>query len=49
MYSDYKVAFDEAGSWSFGNGFARNVVIFGADNSSSSHTHNLKNNFLNLG
>ena len=25
------------GSWSFGNDFARNVAIFGVDNSSSSH------------
>ena len=33
---------------SFGNGFARNVVIFGVDNISSSHTDNQKNNFLVL-
>ena len=33
----------------FGNGFARNVVIFGADHSSSSHTDNRKDNFLVLG
>ena len=32
----------------FGNDFARNVVIFGVDNSSSSHTDNQKNNFLVL-
>ena len=37
------------GSWSFGNDFARNVVIFSVDNSSSSHTDNRKNNFLVLG
>ena len=42
------IAFDGEGSWSFGNGFARNVVIFGVDNSSSSHTDNQKNNFLVL-
>ena len=24
--------------WSFGNGFARNVVTFGVDNTSSPHT-----------
>ena len=35
--------------WNFGNGYARNVIIFGADNSSSSHTDDLKNNFLSLG
>ena len=34
------IAFDGEVSWSFGNNFARNVVIFGADNSSSSHTDN---------
>ena len=31
------------------NDFARNVVIVGVDNSSSSHTDNQKNNFLVLG
>ena len=30
------IAFFREGSWSFGNDFARNVVIFGLDNSSSS-------------
>ena len=29
----------------FGNGFSRNVVIFGVDNSSSSYTDNCKNDF----
>ena len=38
------IAFDS----SFGNDFARNVVIFGVDNSSSSHTDNQKNKFLVL-
>ena len=32
--------------WSFGNHFARNVAIFGVDNSALSHTNNWKNNFL---
>ena len=32
--------FDGAGSGSFGNDFARNVLIFGVDNISSSHTNN---------
>ena len=36
------------GSWSFGNDFSRYVLIFGIDNSSSSHTNNPKNNFLVL-
>ena len=35
--------------WSLGIDFARNVVIFGADNSSSSHTDNQRNKFLVLG
>ena len=34
-----------AGSWSVGNSFARNVVIFGVDSRTSSHTDNCKNNF----
>ena len=37
--------FGSAGSWSFGNGFARNVVTFDVDYSSSSHADNCKNNF----
>ena len=48
VYSGYGIAFDSARSQSFGNGFARNVVIFGVNNSSSSHIDNL-NNFLVLG
>ena len=43
------MAFDGEGFWSFDNGSARNVVIFGVGNSSSSHTDNRKNNFLVLG
>ena len=34
---------------SFGDGSARNVIIYGVDNSSSSHVDNRKNNFLILG
>ena len=33
VYSGYGITFDSAGSWSFGNDFARNVTIFGVDNS----------------
>ena len=36
-------------SWSLGHDFARNVIIFGVDNTSSAHTGNGKNNFLLLG
>ena len=49
VYSGYGIKFDSAGSWSFGNDFAGNVVIFGVDNSSSSHADNCKNSFLVLG
>ena len=41
--------FDGAGSWSFDSDTARNVLIFGVDNSSSSYVENRKNNFLVLG
>ena len=34
---------------SFDNGTARSVIIFGVDNSSSSHADNRKSNFLVLG
>ena len=39
----------EKGEWSFGNDLAKNVIVFGVDNSSSSHNDKLKNNFLTLG
>ena len=45
VYSGYGIAFDGAASWNFGNNFVKNVVIFGADNSASSPTDNLKNIF----
>ena len=32
VYSGYGIAFDGADLWSFGNDFARIVVIFGIDN-----------------
>ena len=48
VYSRYGITFDSAGSWSFDNDFARNVIIFGADVSSSFHSENRKNNFLML-
>ena len=40
VYSGYGIAFDGKAFWSFGNGYARNVVIFGVDTSSSSHIDN---------
>ena len=42
MYSGYGIAFDSAWLWTFGNGFARNVISFGDDNSFSSHTVDVK-------
>ena len=48
VYGGYGIAFDEGDWWSFDNGTARNVILFGVDNSSSSHVDNLKNNFLIL-
>ena len=45
-YSGYGVTFDSAGYWSFDNDTARNVIIFGVDNNSSSHADNGKSNFL---
>ena len=41
-YSDYGIAFDGKGEWNFGNEFAKIIVIFGVDNSSSSHSDNRK-------
>ena len=48
MYSGYQTAFDGEGEWYFSNNFAWNIVVFGVDNSSSSHTDNRKNDFLVL-
>ena len=48
MYSTYGIAFDGKGAWSFGNYFARNVIIFGVDNGSWSYSDNCTNNFLVL-
>ena len=48
MSSDYGIAIDEKGKWNFGNESARIVVIFGVDNSSSSHTDNCKDDIWML-
>ena len=42
------IAFDGAGSLSFGNDFARNVVIFAIDNSSSSHAEKIQKYFFSI-
>ena len=39
-YNGRGIIFDREGSWSFDNDYARNVVIFGVDNSASSHMDN---------
>ena len=49
VYSGYGIAFDGRVEWSFDNNYARNVITFGVDNTSSSQTDNLKNNFIILG
>ena len=49
MYSGHGITFDSAGSWSFNNDTARNVIIFSVGNSSSTRADNPKNNFLVLG
>ena len=46
IYNGWEIAFDGEGSWSFDNDFARNIVIFGSDNSSSSHTDNRTDGLL---
>ena len=48
MYSDYRIACDAKVEWSFDNDYAWTSLIFRIDNSSSSHAHNLKNNFVIL-
>ena len=48
IYKGYGITFESIGSWSFDNGIARNVIIFGLDNSSSPHSDNPKNNFFVL-
>ena len=48
-YSGYGSGFDRKREFSFGNGFGQNVVIFGADMSSSIHSTNKSKNILVLG
>ena len=49
MYWCYEIAFNGRSEWKFGNDFSRNVIIFGVNNSSLSHTGIRKHNFLVLG
>ena len=50
-YSGYRIGFDGSGTFSLSNssGFCRNVIIFGADMSSSVHVDNKKKDILILG
>ena len=45
-YSGYGIGFDRRGQFQFGNGFGRNVIILGADMSSSVHANNKTRNIL---
>ena len=47
-YSVYGISLNHEGSWNVANDFDENVIIFGVDNKSSSHTENCRNNFLVL-
>ena len=49
IYKGQGITFDSGDSWRFGNDFARNIIIFCVDNSSSSHSDNDKKHFLALG
>ena len=49
-YSGYGIEFDRKGEFSFGsNEFGKNVIIFGADMSSSVHANNKTKKILVLG
>ena len=41
-YSRYGIGLDKDGTFSVGNGFGKNVIIFGVDMSSSVHVDNKK-------
>ena len=48
-YSGYGIGFDREDVYSFGNGFGRNVIIFGANMSSCFHVGNKRKDILILG
>ena len=48
-YSGYGIGFDRTSIYSFGDGFGRNVIIFGVDMSSSVNVDNKKKDILVLG
>ena len=47
--SGYSIGFDKKRKFSFGNGFGRNCIIFGADMSGSVHANGKAKNILVLG
>ena len=47
-YSGYGIGFDRKGTFSFGNGFGKNCIIFGVDMSFSVHIVNTKKDILVL-
>ena len=48
-YSGYGIGFDTKGKFTFCIGFGRNIIIFGADMSSSVHANNRTKNILVIG
>ena len=49
-YCGYGIGFDKRSSFSFpGGGFGQNILVLGADMSSSAHIDNKKNDILDLG
>ena len=48
-YSRYGIGLDRKNEFSFGNGYGKNVVIFGANMNSSAHVDNKKKDILILG
>ena len=49
LFICYGISFNGGDWWNFGNDTARNVILFGVDNSSSFYVDNRKNIFLILG
>ena len=48
-YSGYGIGFDRKNEFSFGNGYGKNLIIFGANMNSSVHVDNKKKDILILG
>ena len=48
MYSGYGITFHGKSTWQFGNELAKDVVIFGVENSSSSFTSDVSRGFSGI-